>query len=314
MGDRDPRESELRLTEPGYPRLLRHIPDPPERIFVCGALAPAMSREESALEPAIAVVGARDASAYGLALARSLSRDLASRGVVVVSGLATGIDGAAHHGALEARGRTIAVVGAGTDVVYPRCHARLRREVLEHGAILGEWPAGTPPLRHHFPSRNRLISGLALGVVVVEATRRSGSLITARHALEQGREIFAVPGPVTSPRSRGPHWLLKAGARLVESIDDILEELPGLQTGAPGLVDDALRQAPEPAREILSFLVDGASSVDQLAARSGREVSEIWKDLLDLELQGAIVRGPAGCFVPVARQRGDSGRCRSGPG
>ncbi len=287
------------LDAPGFPAALRSIPDPPAVLFARGALAEQMARDACALAPAIAVVGARDATAYGLAVARELGRTLASRGVLVVSGLAAGIDGAAHRGALEAGGRTVAVVGGGTDVVYPREHGLLREGILRRGVILAEQPAGTRPLRHHFPARNRMISGLSLGVVVVEATLRSGSLVTARHALEQGREVFAVPGPVGSPRSRGPHHLLKQGARLVETADDVFAELPVLEAALP---PPAAGRHAEQERldEILGLLRCGATTVDELVERSGMEVQAILAHLLDLELAGQVARGAAGRYAPVA--------------
>lgn len=283
-----------------YPPTLRHVFDPPRRLWVRGALA---RRLEALAAPSIAVVGSRDATAYGLAMARELGRGLAEAGLTVVSGLALGIDGAAHRGALEAGGSTVAVTGAGTDVVYPRQHAALRSEILRHGALVAELPPGTPPLRAHFPRRNRIISGLSLGVVVVEATLRSGSLVTARHALEQGREVFAVPGPARAPRSRGPHELLRRGARLVESVEDVLAELPeGIArrpeaagapaAGRPGLAaEDAL---------LLEALRAGAATPDALVVRLGTEVAEVLRRLVALELRGLVSRGPGGRYAAVA--------------
>jgi DNA processing protein len=284
-------EHQLWPEAPHYPPLLRHVVEPPAPLFARGQLVE--TRDEWDDAPAVAIVGARDATAYGLGVARDLGRELARRGVVVVSGLAVGIDGAAHRGALDAGGRTIAVVGAGTDVVYPRQHARLRAEILSSGAVVSEMPAGTPPMPHHFPRRNRLISGLCLGVVVVEATLRSGSLSTARHALEQGREVMAVPGAVVAPRSRGPHALLKEGAKLVETVDDIVAEIPVARLAACGVAGPAL--SPQ-CVAILRCIAAGDASADQIAAREGREVAEIWRDLLGLELIGAIVRQSGGRF------------------
>jgi DNA processing protein len=279
-----------------YPRALRHVHDPPPRIHLRGALA----AEPRALDvPSIAVVGARDATAYGLAIARDLARGLAEAGIAVVSGLALGIDGAAHRGALDAGGTTFAVAGAGTDVVYPRQHRALHEAILERGVVLSEHPPGTEPRKGHFPRRNRIISGLALGVVVVEATTRSGSLSTARHAVEQGREVFAVPGPVGALRSSGPHALLKGGARLVETVDDILAELPRgvATTPAAGSVD---RAALAPGMMVLiDGIRAGAATVDALAAGGGGKVAEILENLLALELRGLIVRGPGGRYALV---------------
>jgi DNA processing protein len=285
------------LEDARYPRALRHVHDPPRRLHVRGVLA-AVPRAFDA--PAIAVVGSRDATAYGLAVATELGRGLAAAGIVVVSGLALGIDGAAHRGALDAGGATIAVAGSGTDVVYPRQHRALRAAILAHGAVLSEHPPGTQPLKGHFPRRNRIISGLALGVVVVEAAVHSGSLSTARHALEQGREVFAVPGPVGAPRSYGPHALLKRGARLVETVDDILAELP------PGIAlprlegrSDQPTLPPEMAA-VLAGIRAGIDTVDALATRCGVKVPEILGNLLALELRGLIVRGPGGRYATAA--------------
>jgi DNA processing protein len=206
------------LEDDEYPKLLRAIPDPPLALYVRGTLT-------GADEMAVGIVGARRASFYGTQCAERLGYDLALRGVTVVSGLAHGIDGAAHRGALRASGRTLAVLGSGLARIYPPEHEPLAVQVAQQGALLSEYPMDTVPLPHNFPRRNRLISGLSLGVVVVEAARRSGALITADCALEQGREVFAVPGPITTVTSQGTHQLLKQGARLVTSVDDILEEL-----------------------------------------------------------------------------------------
>lgn len=290
-------EHAIALGDPGYPARLRELADPPEVLFARGSLAPAIAGGHD-LPPAIAIVGARDATAYGIATARDLARRLAEHGVLVVSGLAVGIDGAAHRGALEGDGLTIAVVGSGTDVVYPRSHARLRDQILSSGAVIGELPEGMPPLPHQFPRRNRLISGLALGVVVVEATQRSGSLVTAKLALEQGREIFAVPGPVSSPRSRGPHALLKQGAKLVESVEDILRELPLGVAGRLGpTAGGGLENLSPRCVAVLEAIAAGAATADEIALREVHQVSEIYENLLQLEVRGAIVRGAGGRYA-----------------
>jgi DNA processing protein len=294
-------EREIRWGDPDYPGPLRFLADPPPVVYVRGALH---LQREAFGGYAVAIVGARDATAYGLAVARSLAHGLARHGVVVVSGLARGIDGAAHRGALEAGGVTVAVVGGGVDVVYPQAHRALRAEILRSGLVIGEWPNGTRPLAHQFPLRNRIISGLALGVVVVEATARSGSLITARWALEQGREVFAVPGPIGSARSSGPHGLLKEGAKLVENEQDVLDELPGWVAAAPAQV-----AAPAgAAAELLVEIARGASTVDAMGARTGRKTEEIWADLLDLELRGLVLRGPGGRYSATAAQTFGPGR------
>jgi len=287
----------LAIDAPGYPGALRHIYDPPRALHVRGHLA----HDTALLDgPAIAIVGARDATAYGLCVARDLARGLAEAGIVVVSGLALGVDGAAHRGALEAGGVTVAVAGAGTDVDYPRQHRGLHAAIRERGAVLSEYPAGTPPLKGHFPRRNRIISGLSLGVVVVEATLKSGSLSTARHANEQGREVFAVPGPVGAPRSRGPHTLLKGGARLVETVDDILAELPIGVATAKG-AGPAPATLPADLARILDGLAQGLTTVDALVAQEGGKVPEILEKLLALELRGLVVRGPGGRYAAVRR-------------
>lgn len=275
--------------DPEYPHPLRHIHDPPDVLYVETA-----SRPPPPLDGlAVAVVGARDATGYGVSVARALGRGLAEAGYTVVSGLALGIDAAAHAGALEAGGPTVAVTGCGTDVVYPRRNRGLRRRILASGLLVSEWPPGTSPRPAYFPLRNRILSGLTLGVVVVEATARSGSLITARLALEQGREVFAVPGPAGVPRSSGPHRLLKEGACLVENVHDILDELPtGVWRAEP--------RRPTPVVTVgglFEALGEGMQTVDQLAARMGKKTHEIWADLLALELRGQVVRGPGGRFA-----------------
>lgn len=212
----------LTLQDKNYPANLRHIYQPPSIIYFRG---------EVLLEDniAVAVVGSRRATDYGLGNAERLGFELASRGVTVISGLARGIDTAAHKGALRAGGRTIAVLGSGLDVMYPSENKRLADEITRYGAVISEFEPDAPPARHNFPKRNRIISGLSLGVVIVEAAKRSGSLITADFALEQGREVFALPGKVGSFTSEGTHNLIKQGAKLIESIEDIVEELEALK-------------------------------------------------------------------------------------
>ncbi len=211
--------------DPRFPAGLKQIPYPPPLLYIKGTLAPADNL-------AVAIVGTRGASYYGLKAARRLAGALAVRGVTVVSGLARGIDTAAHQGALEMSGRTLAVLGCGLDVVYPPENLKLYQEIPEHGALVSEFPLGTPPEARNFPIRNRIISGLALGVVVIEAGVKSGTAITVRYALDQGREVFAVPGPIDSPTSTGPHRLIQEGAKLVQDVDDILAELPRFAPGS----------------------------------------------------------------------------------
>lgn len=212
-----------------YPAPLRAIPDPPCVLFVKGELLPEDIR-------AVGIVGSRRASPYGRHVAAELAAGLAQRGVTVVSGMALGADAAAHDGTLRAGGRTLAVLGSGVDVIYPPEHAELYARIAAQGAIISENPPGSPPTRVSFPARNRIISGLSQGIVVVEAPEKSGALITATHALEQGREVFAVPGSVNSVQSRGSHQLLRDGAKLVESVDDILEDLQWPEAPAPRTV------------------------------------------------------------------------------
>lgn len=280
----------LHLGHPWYPTLLAAIPDPPLALWLRGRLpAPAAT--------AVAVVGSRDASPAGLAASRRLGRDLTRAGLVVVSGLARGIDGAAHEGALEGGGATVAVLGCGADKIYPPSHRDLAARLLEQGgAILSEFPPGAPPLPHHFPLRNRIISGLSRAVVIVEASERSGSLITARAALEQGRDVLAVPGGVASGRHRGCHALIKDGARLVETVDDILDEV-GWQAPAkrrPQMLPSKLLQY----NYLESAMAGGGPrSLDDLVERTGREVPALLGDLACLELAGWVARAPAGHFV-----------------
>lgn len=298
MRSLEPDEAVVECASERYPRALRHIHDPPPRLYLRGAVASVPDALEG---PAIAVVGSRDATAYGLAIARDLGRALGEAGIVVVSGLALGIDGAAHRGALDAGARTVAVVGGGTDVVYPRQHAALRREILARGILVSEHPQGTAPRPGQFPRRNRIVSGLSLGVVVVEATLRSGSLTTAAHALDQGREIFAVPGPAGAPRSAGPHALLRRGAKLVETVDDVLAEFPAgiARPAADGSSGDAA--LPADLARIVGAIRSGAVTADGLAQRLALKVPEILEKLVMLELRGSVVRGPAGRYAVAGR-------------
>jgi DNA processing protein len=268
-----------------YPDRLREIADPPVVLWVRGVLSVLAT-------PAVAVVGSRQATASGLAMARQLGRELAAAGLTVVSGLARGIDAAAHRGALDAGGVTIAVLGCGIDVIYPREHADMAAEIPMRGALVTEHLPGTPPLPPYFPLRNRIISGLSLAVVVVEASERSGSLITARLALEQGRDVLAVPGPVMPGRHRGCHALIKDGARVVETVRDVLEEV-GWTALAPGSTAKPLN--------INGLEVDirpgEALTADALAERMGRPVAEILAALTRLELAGSVARTPGGAFL-----------------
>lgn len=275
---------ELTLQDAAYPAVLREIADPPEPLYVRGTL----DEQDRA---AVAVVGARRASAYGLAVAEWLGRELVRHRVTVVSGMARGIDGAAHRGALMAGGRTIAVLGCGPDVVYPAEHEDLMGQIIDSGAVVTEFPPGTPPLPHHFPQRNRIISGLSLGVVVVEGRERSGALVTADFALDQGREVFAVPGSIFGETSYLPHRLLQEGAKPVTTVDDILTELrlPQRVDQIPALVP-ALEGVEATVFAQLDF---DPQHIDALAERSALPVAEVGRALLVLELRG-LVRTLAG--------------------
>src|SRR5919107_3255142 len=296
----------LVLDDGAYPSLLREIADPPVTLYVRGAW-------EACLEaPCVAVVGSRRCSTYGQNVSLMLGRDLAARGVTVVSGLARGIDAAAHRGALEAAGRTVAVLGTGIDEVYPRDHRKLAGEILERGgALVSQFPLGTPPVAENFPYRNRIISGLSLGVVVVEAAENSGSLITARLALEQGREVFAVPGNITSRFSFGANFLIKgAGAKLVQAWQDVVAEFPpeiaaailppesGRKKGAGRAETPLPADLSDPERAVLTLLTtDEPVHVDSLSEAAGLAVAELSGVLLRLEMRDLVRQLPGRCFV-----------------
>jgi DNA processing protein len=271
-----------------YPRPLREIFDPPGVLFVRGDLKP-----NDAL--AVGIVGTRHGTQYGLRQAERLAGGLARAGLTIVSGLARGIDAAAHRGAMAAGGRTIAVLASGVMNIYPPEHDKLADEVAAHGALISESPPHAQPLAGTFPQRNRLISGLSLGVIVVEAAERSGALITARHAMEQGREVFAVPGNVDTRASRGCHQLIRDGARLVESADDVLEELGPLVEAAPR--DDG-RLIHHPAElllneleeQVLAAIGGEATSIDQVVSDSGLPVAQVLSTLSVLEMRRLIRR------------------------
>jgi len=251
--------------------------------------------------PAIGVVGSRDATPASLAVARKLGTELAEAGLVVVSGLARGIDGASHAGALAGAGRTVAVMGSGLDVVYPFKHRALAEQVSQSGALVSELPPWVGPRAWHFPLRNRIISGLSRAVVVVEASEKSGSLITARLALEQGRDVLAVPGGILSGRHRGTHGLIKDGARLVETVDDVLEEIGWRRPPVQAVGDSS---NPLPINILESRMAAGEPfTVEQLAERLGRSATETLVELSYLELAGRVVRLPGGQFVRIAKNR-----------
>jgi DNA processing protein len=278
-------------SEPGYPELLARIPDPPGLLFVRGRLEPVDGI-------AIAIVGTRHASQYGLSQAQRLASGLARAGFTIVSGLARGIDAAAHRGALQAGGRTLAVLGSGVLNIYPPEHAELAEQVRARGALVSENPPRSPPLSGAFPQRNRIISGLSLGVIVVEASDRSGALITARHAAEQGREVFAVPGRVDSRTSRGCHKLIRDGARLAETVDDVLEELGPLavptpvrgQEEHPPIRHPAELQLNEPEQTVLAAIGDDPLTIDDVTAACGLPVQNVLATLSALEMRRLVRR------------------------
>jgi DNA processing protein len=277
-----------------YPSRLRTIADPPPYLYVKGEI-----REQD--EKAVAVVGTRSASHYGRRVAHDLCRGLASLGFTVVSGMARGIDGVAHDTALDAGGRTIAVLGSGVDRPYPPEHQSLYHRISENGAVISELPIGARPLAFNFPARNRLISGLSIGVVVVEATEKSGSLITAAIAVEQGREVFAVPGEVGSSRSRGAHRLIRQGAKLVESVEDILEEIapqlvaPNRQSAMP-IRTLPIDTQPE-TRKVFDLLQERPLHIDEVIEASGLSTSKVSQILLELELQGFLKQLPGNRYL-----------------
>lgn len=264
-----------------YPENLRNIYDPPFILYHKGSLT-SFPRE------GIAIVGTRKATSYGKMVAQNLAKELTAKGLLIVSGLARGIDSAAHRGALE-MGNTVGVLGCGVDVVYPRENARLQQEVSEHGAIVSEYPPGSPPDAWHFPARNRIISGLTMGVVVVEAEEKSGSLITVDCALEQGREVFAVPGNIYSPGSRGTHKLLKQGAAMVTCSQDVITEL-GLDTLFPETTQQQLAKPGLSNQEqaVLRLLEGEALTIDELALRSKLDTGTLLAALTYLEIKGLI--------------------------
>jgi DNA processing protein len=282
-------------TDARYPAALRTIFDPPPVLWIRGSLS--IFDDWS-----VAIVGSRSGSPYALAVAEHLSAELSARGLVVTSGLARGVDSAAHRGALSVGVRTLAVLGCGVDVAYPREHRSLMTDIAETGAVVSELVPGTPPQAHFFPLRNRIISGLSRAVVVIEAGEKSGSLITARCALEQGRDVLAVPGNILNGRNRGGHALLRDGAKIVESADDIVEEL-GLASGrkTTTVTADARPALPE-GDPILVHLSPGEpSDVDTIAERSGLSTAALLTRLFELELAGLVGRAAGGRFVRLDR-------------
>ena len=271
----------LPLLSPAYPPRLARLSDPASLLLVRGDI-------DALAAPSVAIVGSRAATAYGLDTAYQLARDLARAGVVVISGLALGIDGAAHRGALEAGGRTVAILACGLDRVYPASHLGLARQIECRGAIVSELPLGTHPLPAFFPLRNRLISGMASAVVIVEARERSGSLITAGHAANQGVDVFAVPGPITAPTSAGPNRLLRDGAYVALEAADVLRELGVPVLAGSEFASDSPRRTAS-ARAILDAIEREPATRDELGHRLVRAPEQLALDLLELELEGRVV-------------------------
>jgi len=282
----------ITLKDEEYPKRLRDIYDPPALLYVRGEL----KKED---EFAISIVGSRKTTPYGRWFTEKVSQELARHGVTIVSGMARGIDSLAHWGAISGGGRTIAVLGCGVDVIYPSENRNLFAKIIDRGAILSEFPMGSPPEGGHFPRRNRIISGLSLGVVVVQASEKSGSLITAGYALEQGREVFAVPGNVGTESSRGTHRLIKEGAKLVESSEDILEEIlpqwrgegekiPKVETPRPDLTEEE--------KVLYELLGETPLHIDVMIRESRLDPGKVSSLLLNLELKGMISQWPGKCF------------------
>jgi DNA processing protein len=271
-----------------YPSFLRHTHDPPAVIYYEGHLY----KEDM---NSIAIVGARKATAYGKSVARRLACDLARSGITVISGMARGIDSWAHRGALDGGGRTIAVLGCGIDQTYPPENRGLRKDIVSNGAVISEYPPGILPQKYYFPARNRIIAGMTLGTVVVEAGLKSGSLITADFAMQSGRDVFAVPGSIMSDENRGGHALLKDGAKLVEGVDDILEELGFAVTRERK--KEELPDLSDTGRKILACLGREAKTAPAIIELSGIEPQVVMAELTMLEIKGCIIRGPGNCFV-----------------
>lgn len=284
------------LADGDYPQALLNIPDPPLLLYVKGRL-------DLLNRPALAVVGSRSATPQGISNAEAFAKSLSDAGLCIISGLAHGIDAAAHRGALRGQGNnpgsSIAVVGTGLDKVYPAANRDLAHALAQQGALVSEFPLGTPPLAANFPRRNRLISGMSLGCLVVEASLQSGSLITARLALEQGRDVFAIPGSIHAPQSKGCHALLKQGAKLVETAQDILEELGGLAVSLAPAVNSEGRDSEGQDAALLEHLGFDPVDVDTLSVRCGLTVGQLSAMLLSLELNGRICVLPGGLYQRI---------------
>ena len=282
----DPQNSIITLADPDYPQALLNIPDPPLLLYVKG-------RRELLNRPALAIVGSRNATTQGLNNAEAFAQAASAAGLCIVSGMAHGIDAAAHRGGLRGQGSSIGVVGTGLDKIYPAANRELAHQLAQEGALISEFSLGTPPLAANFPRRNRIISGLSSGCLVVEASLQSGSLITARMALEQGREVFAIPGSIHAPQSKGCHHLIKQGAKLVERAQDILEELGCFATGPN------LQAAVPEGHPLFAHLGFDPVDMDGLIQRSGLTIEALSAILLQLELEGVVATLPGGLYQRI---------------
>lgn len=298
----------LTLADTAYPAALLATEDPPLLLYVMGPRALLDSATPFPADPCLAMVGSRNPTAQGAEHAREFARALRQAGLCIVSGLALGVDAAAHEGALDgapeetdgvAQAATIAVVGTGLDRVYPRRNLDLAHRIARRGLLVSEYPLGTPPLAANFPKRNRIIAGLSQGTLVVEAALQSGSLITARLAAEQGREVFAIPGSIHAPQSRGCHALIRQGAKLVESVQDVLEELRLPAPRAPAVA--AVPQADAPEDPVLAAMGFDPIGLDALVARTGMAAAALQVALLEHELEGSVARLPGGLFQRLGR-------------
>lgn len=293
----------LPLNSPLYPQILREISDPPIVLYVRGD-------PEVLLTPQLAVVGSRKPSVTAEHHAVSLCKEIAGYGITITSGMALGVDACAHRGALEAKGLTVAVTATGLDRVYPARHQSLAQEIVEAGAIVSEFPIGTNPLPGHFPRRNRIISGLSYGTLVIEAALKSGTLTTAAHAIDQSREVFVIPGAVNNPHTRGSNSLIKSGATLVETSTDILQQLAPVLPTALDLeqraqqqpFDDDIPTGDTPTARVLRAINHEALSIDSIIEETGLDIISVTNLTLDLELQGIIAADAAGRFIKVARK------------
>ena len=285
----------MTLADADYPYLLKQVPDPPPILYIIG-------NSQLLKQPQLAMVGSRNPSPIGLELAYQFAAELVKTGLVITSGMALGIDGASHRGALAAQGQTIAILGNGLNSIYPKRHQRLADEIMSNGALVSEFPLDMPPYRDHFPRRNRIICGLSMGTLVVEAALRSGSLITARLASEYNREVFALPGAINNPLARGCHYLIQNGAKLIESTQDILTEITQFAPLYNDLVDDKENPAQDKAYlgltqaeiQLLGCIGYEATTIDQTIARSGLTAHTVTAMLLNLELNGYICAAPGG--------------------